>query len=78
MASAAFMARMDGGDYHSGAWDVQFNVIPFNTVLLKVGLNYTRLTSVFTCAETGLYHFSVTLYSDGDPFYASFTMYFNI
>ena len=59
MASTAFMAVMDGGHDNPEKGDV----IPFNTALLNVGLNYDEQTSVFTCAESGLYLFSVTLYS---------------
>ena len=62
MASAAFMARMDVGNF----FPVTGDVIPFNNALLNVGQHYDDQTSVFTCAESGLYLFSVTLYSNSE------------
>ena len=60
--SSAFMAVVDGGRHWPAVWDA----IAFGVVLLNVGQNYDNQTSVFTCAESVLYLFSVTLYSDSE------------
>ena len=62
LTSAAFTAVMDVGYDYPDAGDV----IPFNKVWLNLGQHYNDLTSVFTCAESGLYLFSVTLFSTGE------------
>lgn len=59
VASAAFMAVMIEGFFYPSTGEI----IPFERVLLNVGQHYDDRNSVFTCAESGLYLFSVTLYS---------------
>ena len=56
------MAVMDGGYHYPKTYDV----ILFDYVLLNLGEHYDAQTSIFTCAENGLYLFSVTLYSAGE------------
>lgn len=60
-SSAAFMALKNRGIHLYNKGDK----LPFGWVLLNVGDHYDAETSVFTCAKSGLYLFSVTLYSGG-------------